>query len=52
MTRDWTLTDRADAADAQRSREWWKTDPFAEWNRSESEDGAENDTAETEDDAD
>lgn len=28
MTRDWTTTDAADAADDKCAREWWKGDPF------------------------
>jgi hypothetical protein len=25
IPRDWTLTDQADAADAERDRRWWRT---------------------------
>ena len=28
--RDWTLTDQADAADAERDRNWWRRDLYAE----------------------
>lgn len=30
MSRDWTLTDQADAEDARQEREWWRRDPYAE----------------------
>lgn len=26
--RDWTPTDAADAADADRARQWWKRNPY------------------------
>lgn len=28
--RDWTITDQACAADDERTRRWWRADPFAE----------------------
>jgi hypothetical protein len=30
IPRDWTLTDQADAADAECDRNWWRRDPYAE----------------------
>lgn len=30
IARDWTITDQACADDDERSRQWWRTDPFAE----------------------
>lgn len=30
MTRDWTPTDAADAADADRDRKWWRRPTFDE----------------------
>lgn len=38
MKRDWTPSDAADAADAERDRNWWRRDPYAEDDRPDPED--------------
>ena len=30
MTRDWTPSDQADAAESEHSRQWWKRNPYAD----------------------